>query len=354
MAKNIQAVPAVTVIIPMYNAEKYIGECLQSLADQTSQDFDIIIVNDCSTDNSVDEAKKFADKFEGRLKIKTLSKNTGSSAIPKNTGIQMARGKYLTFLDSDDYIKNTAIEELLKVAEETDAEVIHCSHYFYFNDGEDNFIKDTFQRTDFVDEPTVEPYDIAERVKKFINYGFVWWGCNKLIRRDFLIKNKIQFPSSDVWEDMVFVFQCIVLAKNYVRVPNIFYYYRIRKDSLSHISKTPAYIIQTLLKIVTVLDKFMDKIEFFQQNPQYKFMMFDWHIQERMNIFANALYLRDKLSPFAVMLLFNREMADKFPKDVLSFASYFFAMNGYQKCLLQQTVQEKNQLQQKIAELEAK
>lgn len=353
MAKVPQENPSVTVIIPMYNAEKYIGQCLQSLVNQTFQDFDVIVVNDCSTDNSLAEVKKFTEHFQGRLKVKTLSKNTGASAIPKNTAIQMARGKYLTFLDSDDYITPTAIEEIFKIAEETDADIIHCSHYFAFNDGENKISKGTFQRTNFVDKPTLETMDIAERVKKFTEYGFLWWGCSKLIRRDFLIKNKIQFPTSKVWEDMIFAFQCIVCAKNYVRVPNVFYYYRLRNDSLSHVPKTPAAIIRTMVNIVSCLDKFMGQNEFFKQNPQYRFMVIDWHLQERIGVLSNAVYVRDKLAPYHMDQLFSQEMAADIPRDILPFVSYFFSLMGYQRCFIQQTLQEKNQLQQKIAELEA-
>ena len=352
MAKTEQHIPSVTVIVPMYNAQKYIGQCLQSLADQTFQDFDIVVVNDCSTDNSVAEVKKFNEKFDGRLKIKSLSKNSGASALPKNTGIQMARGKYITFCDSDDYLSKTALEELFKIAEENDADIVHCSHYFYFNEGEDKITTTTFQNGNFVDAPTIETFDIAERVRKFTERGFLWWGQCKLYRREFLIKNKIQFPQSKVWEDMLFSFQCVVLAKNYVRVPNIIYYYRNRQDSLSHIPKTPQYIIRTLCNIVGCLDKFMARTEFFLQNPQFRFMVLDWHIQERMGVFCNALYLRDKLSPLDVSQIFTQEMAADIPKDVIPFVSYCFAVMGYQRTYILQASQEKNKLRQKIAELE--
>ena len=353
MAKTPQNIPSITVIIPMYNAQKYIGQCLQSLADQTFQDFDVIVVNDCSTDNSVAEVKKFNEKFEGRLKIKSLPKNSGASALPKNTGIQMARGKYVTFCDSDDYLSNTALEELFKIAEENDADIVHCSHYFSFNEGEDKITTTTFQIGNFVDKPTLETDDIAERVKKFTEHGFLWWGQCRLYRRDFLTKNKIQFPQSKVWEDMVFSFQCAVLAKKYVRVPNVIYFYRNHEDSLSHIPKTPQYIIRTLVNIVGFLDKFMARTEFFLQNPQYRFMVLDWHIQDRMSVFCNALYLRDKLTPLDVAKIFSQEMAADIPRDLMALMSYFFAVTGYQGVYIRQSIQEKNQLQQKIAELES-
>ena len=94
--------PLVTVIIPMYNAEKYIAQCLESLVKQTFKNFEVIVVNDCSTDNSVAEVKKFEPQFQGRLILKSMKKNSGTPGLPRNTAIPLARGKYITFLDSDD------------------------------------------------------------------------------------------------------------------------------------------------------------------------------------------------------------------------------------------------------------
>lgn len=342
----------VTVIIPMYNAEKYVAECMQCLVDQTFQDFDIIVVNDCSTDNSVAEVEKFKPQFKGRLKIKSLPKNTGASATPKNTAVQMSRSKYVTFLDSDDYLSKTALEELVKVAEETNAEVIHCSKFYTFDDGTDKINLGTFQTTCHVDKPTLETGDLAERLKKFTERGFLWWGCSKLIRRDFLVNNKIQFPQIGVWEDLVFVFQCVIFAKTYVRVPNVIYYYRKRMDSLSHIPKDPFDIVNTLIKVTGFIDEVMNRVEFFKQNPYWRFTFLDWHIQERMNVISKALYGDMKLQPFQVTAFFRKKFEKTFPESQLEFISYFFSISAFQRFFIHQVVAEKNELQQKLSEFE--
>ena len=342
----------VTVIIPMYNAQKYIDECLQSLVEQTFQNFEVIVIDDCSTDCSVAEVKKFIPQFNNRLQIKSLKKNSGGSAIPKNTGLKMARGKYVTFLDSDDYFSKTALEEIVKIAEDTDAEVIHCAYYFTFKDGENKISKGTFQQTCHVDKTTLEPFDIGERIKKFIERGILWWGCNKLFRRNFLLENKITFPTINVWEDLVFTFKCIVCAKNYVRVPNCFYYYRNRQDSLSHVPKDAFGITGNLLKVVNYLDDFMSQKEFFQKNPKFRYMILDWHIQGRMNIVSDALYKLSNLNPMQVDTLFRQKFKEDFPNEQLAFASYFYAMANYERFYIKQLVEEKNQLQQKISALQ--
>ena len=344
--------PLVTVIIPMYNAEKYIAQCLESLVKQTFKNFEVIVVNDCSTDNSVAEVKKFEPQFQGRLILKSMKKNSGTPGLPRNTAIPLARGKYITFLDSDDLLTDTALAEIVPVAEETNADVIHASHFFNLQDGTANAVVSTFQRRDFVNAPTREPFDIVARVVKFINYGFVWWGCNKLFRKDFLIENNIKFPPIKAWEDLIFAFQCVVCAKNYVRVPNIFYIYRRRSDSLSQIPKNPFDMIETTMKVVAALDNFMSRVEFFKQNPIYRYSLLDWHLQERLNVYCKAFYERDNLQPFLCDLLFRKKFSSTNFKEYLGFVSYVFTTATNQRFLLYKMTEEKNQLQQKISELE--
>ena len=100
----------ISVIIPVYNAEKYLGVCLESLLIQTLQDFEVIIVDDCSTDASPAIAESYLEKFGGRLKIIYLEKNTGSGAVPRNEGLRFSRGEYVFFMDADDLIIDNALE----------------------------------------------------------------------------------------------------------------------------------------------------------------------------------------------------------------------------------------------------
>ena len=91
--------PKISVIIPLYNAEKYIGDCLESLLVQTFQDFEVIVVDDCSTDNSVAIVQSYAEKFGGRLKIARTKKNSGGGGyVPRNLGLNLSRGEYIFFL----------------------------------------------------------------------------------------------------------------------------------------------------------------------------------------------------------------------------------------------------------------
>ena len=115
MNKNFS--PTVSVIIPMYNAEKYLPVCLESILNQTFTDFELLVVDDCSTDSSYAVAESYLEKFGGRLKIISLPQNTGSGAVPRNVGLDLSRGKYVYFMDADDLLLDTAIETLCDYAE---------------------------------------------------------------------------------------------------------------------------------------------------------------------------------------------------------------------------------------------
>ena len=125
----LKEIPAISVVIPMYNVEKYIGDCLDSLLNQTFQNFEVIVVDDCSTDNSRAVVESYAEKFGGRLILTKTKTNTGSAGFPRNKGIELSRGKYFFFLDADDLIITTALAELYELAEHYQADVIHSEKF---------------------------------------------------------------------------------------------------------------------------------------------------------------------------------------------------------------------------------
>ena len=191
--------PAITVIIPVYNAKKYVGQCLQSIVNQTFQDYEVIVVDDCSTDGSVLEVEKYAEKFDGKLKLVKRTQNSGGPAVPRNIGLDYARGKYVTFLDNDDLYVESALEELYKLAESAQAEVVHAERFYVPDDSEVMINANTkmhiesAQSVDFVTEPTLENKTMVKKLTDFHlkKYWFTW---NKLILRSFLIENQIKFP----------------------------------------------------------------------------------------------------------------------------------------------------------------
>ena len=116
-------IPNISVIIPLYNAKEYIGKCLDSLLAQTFQNFEVIVVNDCSTDKSTDIVESFKEKFGERLKLTNTEKNSGGCGfVPRNVGLGLASGEYVFFVDADDYLAENALTILYTAAKENEAE----------------------------------------------------------------------------------------------------------------------------------------------------------------------------------------------------------------------------------------
>ena len=127
--------PLITVIIPMYNAERFIKQSLESVRNQTLKDFEVIVVDDRSTDRSIELVEDMSAQFDGRLKLIKREINSGGSAIPRNVGLRLAHGKYIAFLDNDDLYTKTALEEMYSTAESANADVVHAENFFLLKEG---------------------------------------------------------------------------------------------------------------------------------------------------------------------------------------------------------------------------
>ena len=199
----------VSVIIPVYNVEKYLPECLDSVLNQTYKNLEIICVNDCSPDNCDKILASYAAK-DSRIKIINNKKNGGYSAA-RNTGLSEASGKYVYFIDSDDWIDSSYIEELVQKLEEKNVDIVLNNNIV---EEFENISKDYIWERYLIKNPEGEICSSAEAINK--TPCMVW--CH-LYKRDLLIKNKLKFPLGYIFEDEYF---------NYVtnmNTDNVFVYY---------------------------------------------------------------------------------------------------------------------------------
>ena len=280
--------PAVSIIIPMFNAEKYIELCLQSILEQTRDDFEVIVADDCSTDRSVELVKSFVPNFDGRLQLIKTKKNSGLPYFPRNLALKSARGKYITFLDNDDLLEQNALEKLIAAADQFNADFV-VTEKFLELDGDDIKVS-AYRVGDSVNAPTPMSDGIDSRITKFVNRGFLWDVWGKIFRRDFLIKNKIEFPRVNLFEDFCFFIQALVQAQTYVRIPDVVYIYRVRADSLSHDPPHPFDITRNMIDVFRVLDKFLSAQDFFVRNRKYRFMLLDFFVWHRVNVISKNIY----------------------------------------------------------------
>ncbi|MBR1647259.1 MAG: glycosyltransferase family 2 protein [Selenomonadaceae bacterium] len=276
--------PAISVIIPMYNAEKFIGDCLESILNQTFQDFEVIVVDDCSTDSSFAVVESYAPKFNGRLKLSRMKKNSGSAGTPRNTGLFLSRGEYVFFVDADDLITVTGLEELYTLAKNFDAEVVYCESY-YVTDAEFSEVVIHCPQAGgaSVDKPTFETDDFSERLNRIKQYLFVVTAGLKLIKRNLLLEHEIFFPHIKNREDDIWTWNLVFHTKKFLRVPNIIYICRLLDNSITRTKKTPEqeinFWINPIILGLKTLDEIMSRVEFFQQNPQWRYAMLFYFVE---------------------------------------------------------------------------
>lgn len=303
----------VSVIIPLYNAEKYLGVCLESILIQTLKDFEVIIVDDCSTDNSCAVAESYLEKFGGRMKIIRLEKNTGSGGIPRNVGLEFSCGKYIFFVDSDDFIIDTALEELFNAAEKFQAEAVYMEQGFTCGAEiiPQNLTEVFWNEPKFIAGiPKFDTENLAERINELTEraIGLTTW--SKFSRRDFLVNNNLKFPNICPSQDVIWVIKWLCLAKKILRVPKPLYIYRESTDSVTNQKRSPkqatVFWLKPLIKGVQILEEFMGELEFFRQNPAVRLKLLNFFAMTQMHRMSEAF---KALEPHEAYEIFLRELS---------------------------------------------
>ena len=272
----------ISIVIPMYNSEKFIHEALESILLQTFPHYEVIVVDDCSKDNSVAVVKSYISKFNGRLKVFSLEKNSGAAPAPRNKGFLLSRGEYIFFMDSDDTLTPTALEEMYSLAKEYNADCVYCEQYYMSEGFGQEYIDnihittELVQKPPFVDKPTFISNNLADRIDALAEKRFWVTPWQRLVTRDLLADNKITFPEIIGRDDDVWCFQVLCCAKRFLRVPNACYVRRMYDESFTQASKkSPNRHIHQWLDIVVrgsiFIDKFLSKFKFFQDNPDYRY-----------------------------------------------------------------------------------
>lgn len=206
----------VSVIVPVYNTEKYLKNCIDSLLKQNFEDYEIIVINDLSPGNTEEIIKSYNDKKIVYIKNKT-NKGIGYN---RNLGIKKAKGEYVCFIDSDDYVKEDFISKMYNYSKENNLDLCVCD---YVNiDEEGNKLKE-FNLSDFC----ITNYEENNKILCEINLA-PW---NKLYKKDMLVKNKIEFSETLKYEDLSFVALSIKNSKKIGKINEQLNYYTIHKNS---------------------------------------------------------------------------------------------------------------------------
>lgn len=222
------ASPAVSVILPVYNYEKYVGEALDSIVSQTLEDIEIIIIDDASTDKSWEVCRKYA-VHDPRIQLFRNEENMGVS-WSRNFGLEKATGKYVAFLDADDIFLDTFLEKMLGRIKETGADICICQAYNW------NPEKNTVKKIPFkVDDEILPDFDgfTASGYADYIFNFTQFWPWNKLFKRDLLVEKKIRYPVLlRQYEDFVFSAKGFTEAEKISILPEFLVLHRLHEESL--------------------------------------------------------------------------------------------------------------------------
>ncbi len=215
----------VSIIVPVYNVEKYLRECLDSLIGQTLKDIEIITINDGSPDNSLQILEEYATK-DPRVKI-INQENAGLSAA-RNRGLSEASGEYVAFIDSDDWVDADFCERLYNAAQKDEADIAAGGVVLYKNPQKSK--KHISYQKNCVYK------GIKEKYYKLLFGAAHCYVCNKIYRREALIKSGIVFPEGKVYEDMHWSPRVVCELGKAVVVGGVSYFYRQNMSSITNVT----------------------------------------------------------------------------------------------------------------------
>lgn len=269
--------PRISVIIPVYNVEKYLSECVNSVLVQDFQDYEMILVDDGSTDNSGKICDEYASKYS---QIKVIHKENGGLSDARNFGIKEAQGDYLMFLDSDDFWQGSnRLSEISSIIEtQNQPDIILYGMTPFFN-GQVNVQLSTF--------PILSESKLTNDFQKDFEYllrhsiyKVAAW--DKVIKKDIVINNQLFFPKGKLHEDVAWCYDIIPYISNYGIYPKCFYSYRRgREDSISYKLGEMA-----VMHIIDIIDERVDNKFEVRENNAYLYL---WIYVSTIAVIINIL-----------------------------------------------------------------
>ena len=218
--------PKISVIVPVYNVEKYLPQCLESIIGQTFDDIEIICVNDGSTDNSRKILAQYAQK-DSRIKI--VDKKNGGLSSARNAGMKVAQGEYYSFIDSDDWIDETMLEKLYNSMVALDTDISICAVHQFDETRQELDDSNPYYTLGFFDESfDNRAFSYVDTKPFLLDVCVMAW--NKLYRKSFIEECQVEFPEGLIFEDGPFFFSIFFKTKKVSIVRDFLYYYRINRS----------------------------------------------------------------------------------------------------------------------------
>lgn len=269
----------VSVIVPVYNVEKYIERCARSLMEQTLDDIEYIFVDDCTPDHSMDILEKVLMEYpERRMHTKIIhhKKNAGSATV-RNTGLNNATGDYVIHCDSDDWVDKNMYEMMYLKAKETDADIVTTDYY------EEHLKRSIIRKQAYPNNP-------IDCIRKMLSGDLHCGIWNKLVKREIYRKNDIHFPDGiNMWEDVLTTIPLFYHALKIVYLPEAYYHYvQYNADSYTKCMKESS--LQNLIIAVKSLESFLEVNNLHELKTELLYMK----LTVKMNLLLNSTGLKQK------------------------------------------------------------
>ncbi|MEH2930983.1 glycosyltransferase [Candidatus Ventrimonas sp. KK005] len=287
--------PEISVVVPVYNTSAYLEQCMESILSQTFQNMEVICVDDGSTDKSLETLERFA-KRDSRITVLHRDGASGSAAVPRNMGLECARGTYVIFLDSDDYIDLQMFEKMLVCAKKQNADLVMCDNYVVSS--RNGLVKDREGElhhkyiTDHMKNSVFSYKDIPDTIFQISNAA-VW---HRMILRDVLVKHGLKFqenvPSMD---DVYFVNLLMVLAERVCILDEKLVYYRELRSGgqTSRVAKHKESVCLAFdqLNQYLIENGLYDKVKISLQNWTLDILMWWYYLVQERDIQEKLFYL---------------------------------------------------------------
>lgn len=295
----------VSVIVPVYNMEKYLKQCMDSLVNQTLDDIEIIAINDGSKDNSLEILKEYQKHYPDKLII--IDQENQGISVARNNGIDIATGKYIGFVDSDDYVKLDMFEQLYNKIRETNSDIVVCDYEEYHMDEEKfKYIK----VTENIKSNNV--YDDVSIIND-IDYG----PCNKLFKKELF--NNIKFPKNLKYEDLNAILKVFLIASKISIVEESLYIYRINETgqtmTINKKVKDILIILQDLIdysKSINVFDKIKLELKEMSVDKLFYYLIYSYELKDKefTVTFRKEIidFLNKNFENWRITLLKNKKM----------------------------------------------
>ncbi len=333
----------ISVIVPCYNVEKYLKECLDSIVNQTLEDIEIICINDGSTDNTLNIINSYAEK-DNRIKI--INQTNQGLSKARNVGLENVTGEYTTFIDSDDYFDLTAFEEIYNLAHEKSLDLL-VFKLINFDDDSCETYSEPYYDMEFLKEnmgPNVFSHeDIGEDI-----YKMSVTAPSKLFKTD-LIKD-MKFPEGLIFEDNPFFTEVMFKSQRVYFYDKYLYYRRVRSDSITHAYTNKFY---HMIEILNMIDDITKKYGFYEE---YRYRLYTRKISILNNYFK-LLNEEDKAFYFQKLKKDFKEHEEEYkssevfhriPRKFQAFFDYAIYLENYEEYQLKTENYELNILNKQL------